>query len=480
MPDLVMTEPQPFLFLEYHASAVALSTIERDFTYADTLAYASAIAGLLRRRGVRPGQVVVARLRNDLNLFFMEAVFHEAAIWCTAPAAIGVSHLAKFEWLLTHDPTASFASERTIVVDDAFMAEVARAEHRDLPLVYDDFDSVCRISFSSGTTGTPVAVPSTVTHQGRSAIGWLDSRPFFSLIQGFSGSGVKAACTSVFLGDTYICPGEPDDNVTLAQRNFVSTLQGSPAQIAEFLDLLERRDDRHTDITTVQYIGSFLSQRLLDRIRSDLGASVTACYGSSEVGMIAMRTGVVDNPADVGVPLPHFTVEIVDEDDRALPNGVDGVVRVRSSRRKAAYFRSEENERSALREGWFYPGDLGRLTVEGHLVLAGRSAEVINAAGVKFNAALLDEFLVTQQGVRDGAIIAFPDADGLPGYAALVVVDDAFDLASLVEPLRVASGGMAPASIIRIGNIARDENGKVPRVSLAETVRAAMAGELPQ
>jgi len=153
------------------------------------------------------------------------------------------------------------------------------------------------------------------------------------------------------------------------------------------------------------------------------------------------------------------------------------VVRVRSSRRTPTNYQTDRNGRSTLRHGWFYPGDLGRLTTDGHLVLAGRSAEVINAAGVKFNAALLDEFLVTHEGVRDGAIIAYPDADGLPGYAALVIVDDAFDLATLVEPLRVASGGVAPASIIRIGNIARDENGKIPRVALAERICAAMAHE---
>ena len=268
--------------------------------------------------------------------------------------------------------------------------------------------------------------------------------------------------------------------MTLAQRNFVSTLQGSPAQLVEFLDLLQLRDNRQTDIATVQYIGSFLSERLLQRIHNELGASVTALYGSSEVGMICVRDNVQDNPADVGVPLAHATVEIVDEQEQVVATGVEGVVRVRSTRRTPAYYGSSNSDRFAVRGGWFYPGDLWVLTAEGHLVLAGRRTDVINAAGVKFNAAILDEFLKSEDGVRDGAIITYPDADDLPGYAALVVVEDYFELTSLIEPLRVASGGVAPASIIRVGNIARDQNGKVPRAQLTETIRALVASENTQ
>jgi acyl-coenzyme A synthetase/AMP-(fatty) acid ligase len=475
---LELVDPQPFLILEHHArrrpSAIAQSTIDRDFTYAELHDYAVSIAGLLRRRGIRPGHVVAVSLRAELNLLFLEAVYHEAAIFGARSEPISERDSVGFDWLISHEASDSFNVDRTIVVDEAFMTEVAAARHHDAPLLYDGLDSVCRISFSSGTTGLPLAVPSTVERQARPTVAWLDSRPFFTLIKGFAGSGVKAASDSLFHGDTYICPGEPDDNITLAQRNFVATLQGSPAQLAEFLDLLALREDKTTSIATVQYIGSFLSKQLLERIRDELGASVTACYGSSEVGMIAVRHDVRDNPANVGTPLAHVTVEIVDSDGQTLPSGTDGIIRVRTTRRNAVYFRPGPGTGNALRDDWFYPGDLGHLDETGDLVLAGRASEVINAGGVKFNAALLDGVLTTLSGVHDGAIIPFESTDGTSSYAALVVVDDEFDLGSVVEPLREACDA-TPAAVLRIDRIDREQNGKVLRVALAERVQALLA-----
>lgn len=479
MSGLTLGEPQPFLLLAHHAAhrpdAIALSTFERDFTYAEAAAYATSIAGLLRRRGVRPGQLVGVQLRNELNLLFMEAVYHEAAVWCTlggaSPDALGVA----FDWLLAHEPVASFAPERTIFVDDAFMVDVARADHYDAPLLYPSLDAVCRVTFSSGTTGVPLPTPGTVARQARAAAGWMLQRPFFSLIQGFSGSAVKIANACIYEGDTYICPGSPDENVSLAQRNFVATLQGSPIQLTEFLDCLDARPGARPDIATVQFIGGFLTEQLLERIRGTLGASVTACYGSTEVGMITMRENVTDDLADVGAPLPGVSVEVVDDDGRVVPTGVEGRVRVRTERRRTGYFGVAPAGHDATDDGWFSPGDLGHISAEGHLVLAGRASEVINAGGVKFSPDRVDATLTALDGVRDGVVIPVPAADGLSGYAAVVVVDDDFDMAALVEPLTTACGGVAPTSLFRVASLGRDQNGKISRASLASTILAALA-----
>jgi acyl-coenzyme A synthetase/AMP-(fatty) acid ligase len=479
MPEPALPEPQPFWLLAHHArrspDAVALSSYARDYSYLEVHDYATSIAGLLRRRGVRPGQLVLANLRNELNLLFMEAVYHEAAIWASYAGELGEREPVAIDWLLSHEPVDSFPSERTVVIDEAFVAEVARGEHRDAPLAYESFDSVCRVSFSSGTTGRPMAVGSSVARQARPAQGWLETRPFFSLIGGFTGSGVKTANAMIAGGDTYICPGEPGQNVELAQRNFVAALQGSPAQLTEFLDLLARREDRHHDIVDVQYIGSFLSEHLLGRLRDELGAAVTACYGSSEMGMITQRRDVRERPNDVGAALPGITIEIVDDQDRLQPTGVEGAIRVRTSRRAAGYLGGAD-ARGALRDGWFYPGDLGSLSSEGHLVLSGRASEVINAGGVKFHPDAVEGVLARVPGVRDAALVAHTGADGFSGYAAAVVVEDGFELASLIEPLTAACAGVPPSSIFRVGAIDRDPNGKVRRRELAARLTAAKPG----
>lgn len=474
MPALQLGEPQPYLYVAHHAEtrpdAIALSTFERDYSFTEVRGYATAIAGLLRRRGVRPGHLVASQLHNDLNLLFMEATYHEAAVWCSLGNTRLVDLATPIDWLIAHDVASSFATERTVVVDDEFMRAVAESDEDVAPQLYPSFDSVCRVTWSSGTTGHPRPTPGTVARQGRADAGWMEGWPFFSLIQGFSGSGVKIANTCMCQGDTYICPGTPEQNVALAQRNFVATLQGSPIQLAEFVAALARAEVTTTDITTVQYIGSHLSEHLLTLLRDTLGASVTALYGSTEVGMITMRHDVRGDVADVGTPLPGVQVEVVDDAGVPVPVGVEGVLRVRTSRRDTAYFDPGADTRSAPRDGWHYPGDLAFINEESHVVLAGRASEVINAGGSKFAPDAADDVLSATPGVRDGAVFAWTSPSGLSGYAAAVVVDPEFELVSLSAALRAACGGVPPVSIFRVAAVARDSNGKVNRPVLAADV----------
>lgn len=469
-----MADPQPFRFVELHArnrpSALALSTAQRDYTFEDLRDYATAIAGVLRRRGVAPGDVVLSQLRPDLGLLFLEAVFHEAAVWSSAPSS-GLEGAGPFDWLLAHEAVNTVPEARTIVVDDEFMQEVANSAHTDAPLVYPSFDSVCRVAYTSGTTGRPLAVAGTVARQGRLPSPWLEGWPFFSLIQGFSGSGVKTACSCVHLGETYICPGEAADNVALARRNFVATLQGSPAQLAEFLALVEQQSPGTLDIDTVQCIGGFLPASLVDRVHRTLGATVTALYGSSEVGMVAMRRNVTDRPSVVGRPLPGVTIEVVDEARRPVAPGTEGDVRIRTDRRHVGYFGETGDAGQAVRDGWFYPGDRGRL-VDDELELTGRAAEVINAGGSKFSPDVVESRVVDFAGVMDAAVVPAETADGLSSYAVLVVCDVTVDLYTLIEPLQRWCGGVAPASIFRVSSILRDENGKIQRAAMAEQLRS--------
>ncbi len=475
----VLKDPQPFLYLAHHArqrpDVVAMSTIERDYTFAETYVFARALAGLFRERGVAPGDVVACRVANHLQLFFLEAVFHEAAIWCNPPTDEVLLGPVGVNWLVTPTPVAGFAPERTIVIDDDVLRSLNTSTFAGAPRAYPSMDSVCRLTFSSGTTGVPLAIASTVARQGHVNRDATDLYPFLSLMRGFVGSGGKSATNAMCEGDTFVCSGSPEDNVTLAQRNFVATIQGSPLQIAEFLDILERRENQETSIVDVQFIGSYLPPALLERIHRVLGATVTALYGSSEVGYVTRRKPVTGDTHNVGRPLPGAEVQIVGANGDVLPSMTEGIVRMRTTRKNVGYFRADEVTRHHVREGWFYPGDLGRLNDDGELELLGRVSEVINIGGVKFNPEVLDATVSSLPGVNDAATITW-DTESAPGYAVLVVTDEDVDVASLTDPIRVASGGLAPAAVFRVPAIQRGVTGKVQRAAMATWVRSLLDG----
>jgi oxalate---CoA ligase len=61
------------------------------------------------------------------------------------------------------------------------------------------------------------------------------------------------------------------------------------------------------------------------------------------------------------------------------------------------------------RDGWLDTGDLGHLDADGYLFLAGRSDDVINRGGEKIYPREIEDFLLSQPGVRAAAVVAAPD-----------------------------------------------------------------------
>jgi acyl-CoA synthetase (AMP-forming)/AMP-acid ligase II len=60
-------------------------------------------------------------------------------------------------------------------------------------------------------------------------------------------------------------------------------------------------------------------------------------------------------------------------------------------------------------DGWLETGDLGHLDRDGYLFLAGRSDDVINRGGEKIYPREIEEFLLTQPGVRSAVVVAARD-----------------------------------------------------------------------
>lgn len=466
---------QPFLYLEHQALVsplgTAMVTAARSFTFRELFEYSSRIAGVLAARGVRPGDVVVTELDQDLNLLFVEALFHEAALGCTYPGIVEASNPTGFDWLVSYQNSPAFPTARTIIVDEAFMAEVAACTELRSPQLYESTDSVCRLVFSSGTTGGSIAVPYTIREcDGRSRLGernWMTFRPFMSLIGIMSSIGFLTAYDAVASGETYFSPAGAPENLHTVRGHFVATVKGSPAQLGELAAAAVAEGVRLDDVAVFASVGSLPPLSLISALRSVSGARILNFYGSTECGTVAIGDAEAAAAGAVGLVVEGMEVEVVDGAGATLSSGTSGVIRTRHEFLSPAYFPPGLDQRDAIRDGWFYPGDLGVLTRDGHLLLEGRSAELINAGGVKIDPARIDSALLVLDGVVDGAVAALDIGAGAVGVGVALVVDDDFDLESVIAPVTASCQGVKPSAIVRVESIPRNAMGKVVRAATA-------------
>ena len=104
-----------------------------------------------------------------------------------------------------------------------------------------------------------------------------------------------------------------------------------------------------------------------------MGFKVLQGYGLTECSPLV--TGERDDlygKASVGLPLPGVGVKIINQDE----NGIGEII-VKGDNVMLGYYKNKEATGKCLKDGWFYTGDLGRMTCRGIYYITGRLKNVI-------------------------------------------------------------------------------------------------------
>ena len=128
-------------------------------------------------------------------------------------------------------------------------------------------------------------------------------------------------------------------------------------------------------------------------------------------------------------------------------------------------------------DGWLETGDLGHLDQDGYLFLAGRSDDVINRGGEKIYPREIEEFLLTQPGVRSAAVVAA--SDEVLGQRPVAYVIPATDPGGpdLADALREACSAAlprpkVPTEFCLVPELPLGATGKISRRRLRELAAA--------
>jgi malonyl-CoA/methylmalonyl-CoA synthetase len=209
------------------------------------------------------------------------------------------------------------------------------------------------------------------------------------------------------------------------------------------------------------------------------GQRIVERYGLTETLMnTAVRAAGERRPGYVGLPLDGVELRLVGDDGAAVEAGDDetiGEVAVRGPNLFLGYLNRPEATAEAVRDGWFYTGDLATRAPDGYVRIVGRRAtDLIKSGGYKIGAGEVEAALREHPGVEDVAVTGEPDPDLGERIVAWVVAagarpspeELAQHVAGLLTPHK------RPREVRFLDELPRNDMGKVRKQELRPTREA--------
>jgi acyl-coenzyme A synthetase/AMP-(fatty) acid ligase len=279
--------------------------------------------------------------------------------------------------------------------------------------------------------------------------------------------GYQTLMTMLALGGSVCFAGAPEDVLQVIALFHVTQLIAAPFQIRTLLDAQAQSGLQCPSLRQVFLAGGVLPNSLIAEVRQQLCPNVICAYGSTELGLVAYGPAASMRGIEgaTGFVMPDEQIEIIDKNGVICGADQEGVVRIKCDYK--SYFVPTADDAQIFKDGYFYPGDTGRITPEGILVITGRTDDIINRGGDKAAPELIEEAIRKIPQIVDAAVFAVP---GTTQVWAAIVCNGPLQDSAVLDACRKKLAGMAPDRLFQIERIPRNDMGKISREDMKKII----------
>lgn len=373
------------------------------------------------------------------------------------------------------------------------LAAVLDAEPPDFDTVFLKPDDMALWMYTSGTTGNPKAV----VHAQR-AIPETD-RYFDELFRIGPGDRVFATSKLFFafsLGHILLCTLRRGATAILysgwpAPENVVDTVNTFRPTVflsvpTMYKNLLEGGVAKcFDDVRLFLSAGERLPVTLFERWRDVTGRCLCEGIGATENFMLFIANDPADcRPGASGKPLPGVSARLVDDEGNDIDRPQSpGVLWIRSNTLALGYWRQPRRTEAVFRDGWYCTGDMFSRDAEGFFSHEGRADDMLKISGQWVSPVEIEDEVLKNPLVRQAAVVAAKNEDGLVRLALCVVLTDGvIDRAAfehdLIDDLKSRlSIYKCPRRFVYLDDLPLTPTGKLQRFRLRDIVAESLESQ---
>ncbi|TDB51140.1 MULTISPECIES: o-succinylbenzoate--CoA ligase [Bacillaceae] len=387
--------------------------------------------------GIKKGHTVAIYMRNRIE--YIELI--HALAYIGAKALLLNTRLKQQEiQYQCSDAKASFlvadeSYEETILISGTELIQLQELTQRyEQEIVLQsqyDLNDTYTIMYTSGTTGNPKGVMQSYGNHWWSATGsslnlglqandcWLVAVPLFHI------SGFSILMRSVIYGMRIVLHSrfEAIEANAAIETKGVTIMSVVTSMLTQMLKELGERKYPES-FRCMLTGGGPVPRGLLDDCM-EKGIPVYQTYGMTETSSQCVTLAPEDSIqklGSAGKPLMPCQLKIVNASGKEVTNGLEGEIVVKGPNVTPGYLNKPEETAKAIKDGWLYTGDIGKLDEDGFLYVLDRRSDLIISGGENIYPAEIESTLLKHPLIVEVGVTGVPDKQWGQVPAAFLVV----------------------------------------------------------
>jgi long-chain acyl-CoA synthetase len=287
-----------------------------------------------------------------------------------------------------------------------------------------DFESLASLQYTGGTTGVSKGVMLTHANLVKNVQQTLAFFPGFNkgentllgTLPFFHSFGLTTCMNiSIWMGWTDVLIPRPEPQALLEAVHKYK-VNFFPAVPTMYVGVLNHPKASQYNLTSIK--GCFsgaapLPVEVIKEFESKTGSQICEGYGLSETSHVATTNpfGGVTKVGSIGLPVPDTDIKIVDliDGQKEMPVGESGEILIQGPQVTIGYYKMPEETAIAIRDGWLYTGDIGKMDEDGYFYIVDRKKDMIIAGGYNIYPREIDEVLFEHPKILEACAVGIPD-----------------------------------------------------------------------